>query len=60
MSDISVSIAACSGFPLAFATFGDFDNQVLSFPDKAVNHGNGVRQGPKARTQQYPTYETTG
>ena len=40
-----------------------FDKE-LSSPDEAVSHGNGVRQGPKARTttwmQKLPTSETTG
>ena len=46
MSDILVSIAAFSKFPLVFTTFGNIDNKVFSLPDEAVSHGNGVRQGP--------------
>ena len=47
-------------FLLVFATFGNIDSKVFSLPDGAVSHGNGVRQGPKASTQELPTGETTG
>ena len=60
MSDILVSIADFSKFPLVFATFGNIDNKVFSLPDEAVSHDNGVRQGPKAMIQKLPTGEPTG
>ena len=49
--------------PLVFVILETLTTE-WSFPDEAVSHGKGVRQGPKttttARTQKIPTGYTNG